>query len=116
LSCAYKYLMLVRTIMIAKKIIIGLFFLLFFNGCLQSTALLGPSYTLISTGNVYQAGFSYGSSKVIKKMTDKTPTENIKSLLDNKKLKVEEVNYDEFFALVKNRIEKKSKIINLANQ
>ncbi len=116
MSCAYKYLMLVRTIMIPKKIIIGLFFLLFFNGCLQSTALLGPSYTLISTGNVYQAGFSYGSSKVIKKMTDKTPTENIKSLLDNKKLKVEEVNYDEFFALVKNRIEKKSKITNLANQ
>jgi hypothetical protein len=111
LSCAYKYLMLLRII-----IIIGLFSLLFFNGCLQSTALLGPSYTLISTGNVYQAGFSYGSSKVIKKMTDKTPTENIKSLLDNKKLKVEEVNYDEFFALVKNRIEKKSKIINLANQ
>jgi hypothetical protein len=116
LSCAYKYLMLFRIIMILKKIIIGLFFLLFFNGCVQSTALLGPSYTLISTGNVYQAGFSYGSSKVIKKMTDKTPTENIKSLLDNKKLKVEEVNYDEFFALVKNRIEKKSKIINLANQ
>ena len=116
MSCAYKYLMLLRIIMILKKIIIGLFFLLFFNGCVQSTALLGPSYTLISTGNVYQAGFSYGSSKVIKKMTDKTPTENIKSLLDNKKLKVEEVNYDEFFALVKNRIEKKSKITNLANQ
>ena len=116
MSCAYKYLMLFRIIMIHKKILIGSFFLLFFNGCLQSTALLGPSYTLISTGNVYQAGFSYGSSKVIKKMTDKTPTENIKSLLDNKKFKVEEVNYDEFFALVKNRIEKTSKIINLANQ
>ena len=99
-----------------KKTIIGLFFLIFLNGCVQSAALLGPAYTLVSTGNVYQAGFSYGSSKVIKKMTDKTPTENIKSLLDNKKFKVEEVNYDEFFALVKNRIEKKSKIINLANQ
>ena len=99
-----------------KKTIIGLFFLIFLNGCVQSAALLGPAYTLVSTGNVYQAGFSYGSSKVIKKMTDKTPTENIKSLLDNKKLKVEEVNYDEFFALVKNRIEKTSKIINLANQ
>ena len=99
-----------------KKTIISLFFLLFLNGCVQSTALLGPAYTLVSTGNVYQAGFSYGSSKVIKKMTDKTPTENIKSLLDNKKLKVEEENYDEFFALVKNRIEKTSKIINLANQ
>ena len=100
-----------------KKTIIGLFFLIFLNGCVQSAALLGPAYTLVSTGNVYQAGFSYGSSKVIKKMTDKTPTENIKSLVDNKKLKVEnEENYDEFFALVKNRIEKKSKIINLANQ
>ena len=99
-----------------KKTIIGLFFLIFLNGCVQSAALLGPAYTLVSTGNVYQAGFSYGSSKVIKKMTDKTPTENIKSLLDNKKLKVEEENYDEFFALVKNRIEKTSKIINLANQ
>ena len=100
-----------------KKTIISLFFLLFLNGCVQSAALLGPAYTLVSTGNVYQAGFSYGSSKVIKKMTDKTPTENIKSLVDNKKLKVEEEeNYDEFFALVKNRIEKTSKIINLANQ
>ena len=100
-----------------KKTIIGLFFLIFLNGCVQSAALLGPAYTLVSTGNVYQAGFSYGSSKVIKKMTDKTPTENIKSLVDNKKLKVEEEeNYDEFFALVKNRIEKTSKIINLANQ
>jgi hypothetical protein len=108
--------MLVRIIMISKKIIIGLFFLFFLNGCVQSAALLGPAYTLASTGNVYQAGFSYGSSKVIKKMTGETPTENIKSLLDNKKLKVEEVNYDEFFALIKNRIEKRSQIINLVNQ
>ncbi len=108
--------MLVRIIMISKKIIIGLFFLFFLNGCVQSAVLLGPAYTLASTGNVYQAGFSYGSSKVIKKMTGETPTENIKSLLDNKKLKVEEVNYDEFFALIKNRIEKRSQIINLVNQ
>ncbi len=79
--------MLVRTIMIPKKIIIGLFFLLFFNGCLQSTALLGPSYTLISTGNVYQASFSYGSNQTIKKITGKSPIENIKSLVDNKKKK-----------------------------
>jgi phosphoribosylaminoimidazole (AIR) synthetase len=100
-----------------KKTIISLFFLLFLNGCVQSTALLGPAYTLVSTGNVYQAGFSYGSTHAVKKITGKSPTENIKSLVDNKKLKIEEEeNYDEFFALVKNRIEKTSKIINLANQ
>ena len=103
--------------MILKKISAGLFLLFFLNGCVQSIALLGPAYTLASTGNIYQAGFSYGSSQAVKKITGKSPTENIKSLVDNKKIKIEEKEkQDEFFALVKNRIEKTSKIINLANQ
>ena len=86
--------------MILKKIITGLFLLFFLNGCVQSAALLGPAYTLTSTGNIYQAGLSYGSSKALKKITGKTPTENFKSLLDKKNTKVkEEENYDEFFAL-----------------
>ena len=71
--------------MILKKIIAGLFLLFFLNGCVQSTALLGPAYTLASTGNIYQAGLSYGSNQAVKKITGKTPTENIKSLVDNKK-------------------------------
>jgi phosphoribosylaminoimidazole (AIR) synthetase len=103
--------------MILKKIIAGLFLLFFLNGCVQSTALLGPAYTLASTGNIYQAGLSYGSNKAVEEITGKSPTENIKSFTDSKKSKIdEEQNYDEFFALVKNRIEKTSKIINLANQ
>ena len=103
--------------MILKKIIVGLFLLFFLNGCVQSAALLGPAYTLASTGNVYHAGLSYGSNQAVKKITGKSPTENIKSLTDSKKSKIdEEQNYDEFFALVKNRIEKTSKIINSANQ
>ena len=103
--------------MILKKTIAGLFLLFFLNGCVQSAALLGPAYTLASTGNIYQAGLSYGSNQAVKKITGKSPTENIKSLTDSKKSKIdEEQNYDEFFALVKNRIEKTSKIVNLANQ
>ena len=103
--------------MILKKIIAGLFLLFFLNGCVQNTALLGPAYTMASTGNIYQSGLTYGSNQAVKKITGKTPTENIKSLTDSKKSKIdEEQNYDEFFALVKKRIEKTSKIINLANQ
>jgi len=103
--------------MILKKIIAGLFLLLFLNGCVQTAALLGPAYTLTSTGNIYQAGLSYGSNQAVKKITGKSPTENIQSLVDNKKKKIEEKEkQDEFFALVKNRIEKTSKIIQLANQ
>ena len=103
--------------MILKKIIVGLFLLFFLNGCVQGAALLGPAYTLASTGNIYQAGLSYGSNKAVEEITGKSPTENIKSLTDSKKSKIdEEQNYDEFFALVKSRIEKTSKIINSANQ
>jgi len=103
--------------MILKKIIISAFAMCFLTGCLQNTAFLGPAVTVASTGNVYQAGLSYGSSKVIKKMTGKTPTENIKSFLDSKNSTVkEEESYDEFFVLVKSQIDKKSKILNLANQ
>ena len=103
--------------MILKKIFAGLFLLFFLNGCVQSAALLGPAYTLTSTGNVFQAGLSYGSSQAVKKVTGKSPTENIQSLLDNKKKKIEEKEkQEEFFALVKSRIEKTSKIIQLANQ
>ena len=103
--------------MILKKLIISAFVMCFLTGCLQNTAFLGPVITVASTGNVYQAGLSYGSSQVIKKMTGKTPTENVKSFLDsnNTTVKEEEIN-DEFFVLVKDKIEKKSNILNLANQ
>ena len=103
--------------MILKKIIAGSVLLFFLNGCVQSTALLGPAYTLASTGNIYQAGLSYGSNQAVKKITGKSPTENIQNLVDNKKKKIkEEEKQEEFFALVKSRIEKTSKIIQLANQ
>ena len=103
--------------MILKKIIISAFAMCFLTGCLQNAAFLGPAVTVASTGNVYQAGLSYGSSQVIKKMTGKTPTENVKSFLDsnNTTVKEEEIN-DEFFVLVKDKIEKKSNILNLVNQ
>ena len=103
--------------MTLKKIIAGFFLLFFLNGCVQSAALLGPAYTLTNTGNVFQAGLSYGSNQAVKKITGKSTTENIKSFVDDNKIKVEEEeNHEEFFALVKSRIEKTSKIIKLANQ
>ena len=103
--------------MILKKIIISAFVMCFLTGCLQNTVLLGPAITVASTGNVYQAGLSYGSSQTIKKMTGKTATENIKSFLESKNSTVKEEESDnEFFVLVKSQIEKKSKILNLANQ
>ena len=103
--------------MILKKIVIVLIYICFLNGCVQTTSLLGPAYTLASTGSIYQAGLSYGSNQAIKKATGKTTSENIKSLLDKVEIIVkEEENYDDFFALVKTRVDKTHKIINYTNQ
>ena len=74
--------------MISNNIIAGLFLLLFLNGCVQTTALLGPVYTLASTGNIYQASLSYGSNHAVEKITGKSPTENVQSLVENKKKKL----------------------------
>ena len=99
--------------MILKKIIAGLFLLFLLNSCVQSAALLGPAYSLASTGNIYQAGLSYSSNQAVKKITGKSPTENIQSLVENKKKKIEEKEkQEEFFTLVKSRIEKTSKLFN----
>ena len=70
--------------MIIKKIIISVFAMCFLTGCLQNTAFLGPALTVAGTGNVYQAGLSYGSGQAVKKITGKTPTENIKIFMNNK--------------------------------
>jgi hypothetical protein len=105
-----------------KKIIFGTFVIVILNGCTQTTALLGPAYTLSSTGNVFQAGLSYGSNKIITSATGKSASDNLKKIIKkNSSKKVKNFNKkssinDDFYNLVKANIEKTSKIIDLSNQ
>ena len=57
--------------------------LIFLNGCVQSTALLGPGLTVISTGNVMQAGFQYGANTAIKRETGKNTFEHLQDAVDS---------------------------------
>ena len=82
-------------------------FLLLLNGCVQSSAFLGPVYTLSSTGNVFQTGLSYGSGKAVTSLTGRTTEENIKNLLQP------EDEDSDFERLIKQRIKKTRKIMNL---
>ena len=54
---------------------------------METTALLGPVFTVGTTGNVYQAGLSYSSNYVIKETTGKTTFEHISQFIDSKKFK-----------------------------
>ena len=54
-----------------KKIIFLIIVLLPLNACLQSTALMGPGVTIATSGNIAQAGFQYGTNKIVEKKTGK---------------------------------------------
>jgi hypothetical protein len=92
-----------------KKSILGLIFIILLNGCAQSTALLGPAYTLAKSGNIYQAGLSYGSNEAVVKFTGKSAGENIQEIL-----KPKEKDTD-FEKLVKKRIVETRKKLNFTN-
>ena len=55
------------------------------NACAQSTALLGPAITIGTTGNVLQAGLTYGSNIAVKEATGKLPGEHVSLYVENKK-------------------------------
>ena len=115
LSCILKCLKSLT--MIHKKIIFSIFALSFITGCSSPTAMLGPAYTFTSTGNVFRTGLSYGSSEMISMHTGKTPIENVKEItLNQKNIQKKTLESEDFYYLVKNKIEKTGAIINNVNQ
>ena len=65
------------------KIFSIIFSLIFLSGCLQSTALLGPSMTVATTGNVLQAGLQYGANTAIKNETGKNTLEHLQDAVES---------------------------------
>ena len=80
------------------------------GGCAQNAALLGPAYTLATSGNVYHAGFTYGGNELITKTTGKSAAENLKEALT---LKEEDTKFE---ILVKKNIEETRKKLKFSNQ
>ena len=67
-----------------KKLLLILISFLLLGACAQSTAFIGPAITVGSSGNVMQAGFSYGSNMAVKKATGKTTSEHVSSYIKEK--------------------------------
>ena len=95
-----------------KKIAFILMSVVLLTGCVQSTAFLGPAITVAATGNIAQAGFTYGTNEVIKRETGKDTMQYVSSLFepeDKNLLKSEDkkvtINED-LIALVESSIKK----------
>ncbi len=67
-----------------KKITLLIIVLLPLNACLQSTALMGPGVTIATSGNIAQAGFQYGTNKMIEKQTGKNTLSLITDVIEDK--------------------------------
>ena len=63
-----------------KKLLLISCLLVLSNCSAPGTALLGPAFTGAKTGSVYQASLSYGTAKVMNKISDL----NVDSLFDIK--------------------------------
>ena len=120
LSCISKCLRFLSE-MIHKEIIFGLLALSFLGACGAPTAMLGPVYTFTSTGSITQAGLSYGSNELITSYTGKTPYQNLEiitseNLAKNRNIQKKTLESEDFYQLVKNKIEKSKGKIKLSIQ
>ena len=87
-----------------KKIIVIIISLVFLSACTQSTVFLGPAISVGSSGNVMQAGYSYGTNMAVKQTTGKLAGEHVSSYIEkgkekknlkikNAKIRKEMINY-----------------------
>ena len=103
-----------------KKILGLLLGLLFLTGCAESLALLGPTSTAVTGGNIVQSAFSSAVNYGVKKQTGKSPMEHAIAYAEeinpeNKKepcLSFAEKTNSEICVIVKKQLElTKSKIL-----
>jgi len=108
-----------------KKILGSLLGLLLLTGCAQSLALLGPTSTAATGGNIAQSAFSSAVNYSVKKQTGKSPMEHAiayaEEINPEKKkepcLSFAEKTNSEICAIVKKQLElTKSKILMSSKQ
>ena len=117
LSCIVKCLRFLSN-MIHKKIIFGLFIFGLLGACTAPTAMLGPAYTLTSSGSVVQAGFSYGTSELVSAYTGKTPMENLIEIASTENINIHKqtLESEDFKKLVEKRVQNTNNILKSINQ
>ena len=107
--------------MFNRKILLALIVVILLNGCTSPSAMISPAYTLSSSGNAFQAGLSYGSNEFITQYTGKTPIENLKELRvieenETQNIKKKTLESEDFYVLIKNKIDRANEIFKQTNQ
>ena len=97
-----------------NKVFIYIIAFVVLSGCVQSTAMVGPAFTMASTGNFTQAGLSYFTNRAVKEETGMDTVSYVSKKIEEKhsenKLK------REFKTLVETNFEKTRQKLKLQDQ
>jgi hypothetical protein len=95
-----------------KKIFFSLFAATFLTGCVQSTAMLGPTMTLVSTGNAGQAFGAFVTNRAVEEETGMQTHELIAKKVEEQQIKNKDKKINKkLSAMLESNIEDKQLII-----
>ena len=99
-----------------EKNLFNLLLLVVLSGCFQTTAMVGPTMTLVSTGNVGQALGAFATNKAVEEETGMQTHEFIAKKVEEQKIKSKDNKINkELSTMVKTNIKNKKIVILLQN-
>ncbi len=99
-----------------KKLILNLFFIIFLTGCFQNTAMVGPTMTLVSTGNFTHAFGAYVTNKAVEEETGMQTLEYLSKKVEEQHIKIQDQSLNnELSLMLKENIKEKQLVILLEN-
>jgi len=97
-----------------NRIFIYIIAVVVLSGCVQSTAMVGPVFTMASTGNVSQAGLTFFTNKAVEEETGMDTVSFVSKKIEEKNSKNKLKR--KFNKLVKNNFEKTRQKLILQDQ
>ena len=99
-----------------KKIFLGIVVLTLLTGCFQSTAMVGPAITLVSSGNVSHALGTFVTNKAVEKETGLQTHKFIaKKVEENQSKNQYKKIHKDLSVMLENNIKEKQLVILLEN-
>ena len=99
-----------------KKLVFNILIFVLLTGCFQSTAMVGPTMTLVSTGNVGHAFGAFVTNKAVEEETGMQTHEFIAKKVEEQHLKKQDTEINKKLStLVENNVESKQLVILLQN-
>tara|TARA_Y100001970_G_C13976314_1_gene720803 strand:- start:60 stop:398 length:339 start_codon:yes stop_codon:yes gene_type:complete len=99
-----------------KKLFFNIFILLFLTGCFQSTAMVGPTMTLVSTGNVTHALGAFVTNKAVEEETGMQTHEFIAKKVEEQNIKKKDSRINKKLSvMLENNLKNKQLLILLEN-